>query len=153
MQRSVERILSKQILFEKTHFLHLHAQKSNKKQRKSFIFRQKKSKKIQSFYFSKNASRMLLMASNEFLSTPRNPKHLLEAPQTPQTHFKKFLRKSIFQLENPFFKLGSSQSLKKRIFEQYSQNKIFLNTLFHVQSRQEAKEYDLMQRSVERIFD
>ena len=67
--------LIKQLFFEKSHFLHPHAQKPNQKLRKSFTFALKKSKKIQKFHFSKNASRWLLVTPNGFLSTPKTPRN------------------------------------------------------------------------------
>ena len=47
------RFLIKQLFFEKSHFLHPHAQKTSQKLRKSFTFCLKKSKKIKIFIFRK----------------------------------------------------------------------------------------------------
>ena len=99
--------LIKQLFFEKSHFLHPHAQKSNTKLKKSFTFALKKSEKNQKFHFSKNASRWLLVTPNGSLSTPRAPKHLLEAPMHPMGTSKKFHKfdfwawKCIFQARGP----------------------------------------------------
>ena len=99
--------LIKQLLFEKSHFLHPHAQKSNQKLRKSFTFALKKSKKIQKFHFSKNASRWLLVTPNGFLSILRTLKHLLEPPMQPMDTSKKFSKNRFLSLKMHF----SSSSL------------------------------------------
>ena len=96
------RFLIKHLFFEKSHFLHPHAQKISQKLRKSFTFGLKKSKKIQNFYFSKNASRWLLMTPNGFPSTPRTPKHLLEAPMHPSDTSKNFWQNRFLGLKMHF---------------------------------------------------
>ena len=99
--------LIKQLFFEKSHFLHPHAQKSNQKLRKSFTFALKKSKKIQKFHFSKNASRWLLVTPNGFLSILRIWKHLLEATMQPMVTSKFFSQNLFLSLKMHF----SSSSL------------------------------------------
>ena len=99
--------LIKQLFFEKSHFLHPHAQKTNQKLSKSFTFELQKSKKIQKFHFSKNASRWLLMTPNEFLSTPGPQNIFWKPPCTLRTHQKIFDKidfwawKCIFQVSRP----------------------------------------------------
>ena len=102
----------KQLFFEKSHFDHLHAQKTLKKQRKSFTFCLKKSKKIQNFCFSKNCSIWLLMLPNASLSTPRTPKHLLEAPTPPRDTSKKFSKNRFLDLKLHFSSLRVLQAWK-----------------------------------------
>ena len=104
--------LIKQLFFEKSHFLHPHAQKSNQKLRKSFTFALKKSKKIQKFHFSKNASRWLLVTPNGFLTILRTFKHLLEAPMHPMGTSKNFSQNRIVGLKMHFSSSRPSRAWK-----------------------------------------
>ena len=74
------------------------------------------------------------MASSDSKWVPKHPpgpKTSFGSPHAPYGHIKKILTKSIFGLENGFFKLQGPRGLKKHIFEQISKDKIFLQTLFH----------------------
>ena len=122
--------LIKQLFFEKSHFLHPHAQKTNQKLSKSFTFALKKSKKIQKIHFSKNASRWLLVTPNGFLSTPRTSKHLLAAPMHPRDTSKNFEQNPFLSLKMQFSSHYALKSWKNAFLSKMQRTKFFHKLYF-----------------------
>ena len=106
-------------------FFDMHAQKTLKKQRKSFPSCLKKSEKIQNFCFSKTASIWLLILSNELLSIPRSPKHLLEAPIHPMNIPKNWENR--FVTWNYIFQVSRPSRFEKKhaFFSRIQRTKLF----------------------------
>ena len=61
---------------------------------------------------------------------PPDPKTSFGSPHAPYGHMKKIFTKSIFGLENAFFKLDALQGLKKCIFSRGFADLILLTTSF-----------------------
>ena len=73
------------------------------------------------------------MASSDSKWVPKHPPDLktsFGSPHAPYGYIKKFFTKSIFELENAFFKLEPLQSFKKRIFSRSFADSFSLTTSF-----------------------
>jgi len=96
------RFLIKLLFFEKSHFLHPHAQKISQKLTKSFTFCLQKigGKKQTKFFFFEECFHMAPNDS-KWVQAPPDPKTSFGSPHAPYGHIKNFT-KSIFGLENAF---------------------------------------------------
>ena len=73
---------------------------------------------------------MLLIASNEFLSTPRTPKHLLEAPMHPMDTPKKFWENRFWGLKFHFSSSKAFRAWKNAFLSKIQRTKLFSRLYF-----------------------